>query len=199
MNQTANRFEFRAWAHDFSNIEDRIRALGQCQRNLSSQEIYIISIKDTEHNIKIRDGYLDVKRLIKTERGLEQWKPHLKEAFPLTASTLMEKVMPVLGQDDSMLITECYTAEDFLEKIVRPKSNLIVVPVHKDRSQCRLPNCAAEIVEVEVDRTTIYSIAIESIDPDVVLELVKRLKLNTYENLNYPAAIKQFLNLKPLC
>jgi hypothetical protein len=195
MDQPQPRFEFRVWADDFGDIEERIQSLGQGRRDTPSQEVYIVVTDDTQHNLKIRDGCLDVKRLLQTKYGLEQWQPCLKEAFPLPISTLQDKVLPILGAGSPALDIEPYTVKAFLEKIVQPKPNLIAVPVRKHRCQCQVANVFIEMVTVEFDDMTIQSIAIESTHPDAVLQWVKRLALDIYSNLSYPAAIQQFLNL----
>ena len=69
----------------------------------------------------------------------------------------------------------------------------MTVPIKKCRCRGRVADCSIEIVEVEVKGTKVKSIAIEAIDPDAVLELVKQLGLTRYENLSYPAAIKRML------
>ena len=50
-----------------------------------SEEIYLLAA-GSDANVKIRDGLLDIKLLEHVDaNGLEQWRPVLKEPFPLTA------------------------------------------------------------------------------------------------------------------
>ena len=195
MEQIQPRFEFRAWSDDFGTIGDNIVTLGQCRTKQPSQEIYIVSSEDIPLIVKIRGECLDIKRLIQVDRGLEQWQPCLKEGFPISLETLKEKVIPILNLEMPKAIAERYTPDDFLETVVQPSDRWVAVSVCKRRLQCWLAGGAAEIVEVEVNGTVTQTIAVESTDPDLVLDLVKRLGLDGYKNLNYPAAIEKILEI----
>ena len=195
MEKNFPRFEFRAWSQDFGTVGDRVLELSHCQDNPPTQEIYFVAISDTHHNIKIRNNYLDVKRLIQIDRGLEQWQPCLKEAFPFTGATLVEKVIPILGVEMPTSVKESYGLEDFLEQVIRIGNKWVTVSVSKCRCRGRVEECTTEIVDLDFSGTSIQSIAIESIDPDAVLDLMKQLGLDRYENLNYPAAIERILGL----
>ncbi len=53
-----------------------------------SEELYLVSAA-SDANVKIRDGLLDIKLLEHVDsNGLEQWKPVIKEPFPLKASAV---------------------------------------------------------------------------------------------------------------
>jgi len=43
---------------------------------------YLISAATDRCNAKIRNALMDIKIMIGTHRGLEQWKPVLKAGFP---------------------------------------------------------------------------------------------------------------------
>ena len=195
MEQNKHRFEFRAWSYDFGNIGSKIESISQSEIELRSQETYIISIEHSLYNIKIRDEYLDIKQLVETDRGLEHWRPYLKEAFPLTSAFLVEKVIPILGVVLPTKDILSYSAQNFMNILIQPSEKWVVVLVDKHRFKYMLENCIVEKVEVEVNNIKIISFAIESYNADSVLELVNQLEFNTYENLSYPAAIKRILGL----
>ena len=51
-----------------------------------SDELYVLSA-NAEDSVKVRDGLLDVKHLERvSDEGLQQWRPVLKAAFPLSAA-----------------------------------------------------------------------------------------------------------------
>src|SRR5512143_1289511 len=61
-----------------------------------SAEYYLLS-RASPHNVKIRGGAVEVKRLEEVHpSGLERWRPTLKAPFPLDAGSLTE-VWDVLG------------------------------------------------------------------------------------------------------
>ena len=111
MEQTQSRFEFRAWANDFGDVEGHIHTLGAFEQEKHSQEIYLVAFDEGQYNIKIRDRHLDIKRLIRVRRGLEQYQPCLKPAFPLTGLTLEQTVLPVLNINRSVANNDCWTIE----------------------------------------------------------------------------------------
>ena len=63
-----------------------MRRLSPCQLIRESDEWYIMSAVTHQNNTKIRYEMLDVKQLLRTNKGLEQWRPHLKAEFPLAAA-----------------------------------------------------------------------------------------------------------------
>ena len=77
------RYEYRAFAPNFGIVEQRLRATGCAPSIRESTEIYVVSRMDEVHNVKIRDGQLEIKVLVSESHGLEQWDPKFKLDFPL--------------------------------------------------------------------------------------------------------------------
>jgi len=75
------RYEFRAFAQNFGLVEDKIRKLSELEKFRESSEIYILSGGNNESNIKIRFNTMDIKILVKEEKGLEQWNPRMTIAL----------------------------------------------------------------------------------------------------------------------
>lgn len=76
MDETVARFEFRTFAPHMGTTEQRVRALSPCDSISESREIYLLDCENAlENNVKIRDGRLDLKRLVERRQGLERWKP----------------------------------------------------------------------------------------------------------------------------
>jgi exopolyphosphatase/guanosine-5'-triphosphate,3'-diphosphate pyrophosphatase len=76
------RWEWRTFRQDFGKAEPRLTALAP-DRVQHSAEVYVLVI-DSDANVKYRDNLLDIKQLERVnDDGLEQWRPLLKERFPL--------------------------------------------------------------------------------------------------------------------
>ena len=95
MSEIIPRWEWRSFGSHFGDAEARLKARG-ADKLQHSDEIYLLS-SVSDANVKIRDGLMDIKRLEQTDaHGFEQWRPVLKEAFPLPAAAI-EAVFAALG------------------------------------------------------------------------------------------------------
>ncbi|OOZ36424.1 hypothetical protein [Solemya velesiana gill symbiont] len=198
MNEANARYEFRAFAHDFGIVEDAIRRLASVVGYMESREIYIVSAATDEYNTKVRNALLDIKELIKCERGLEQWSPRIKRAFPLARETIEEEIHPLLGVTVTGLERHVYSLEQYLDEIVTPHPELSIVNVYKQRSEFDIDGCTTELANVYINGARIKSACLESIDPDLVLGVRERTRLNQYENVNYLLEIKRVIGMEPL-
>ena len=78
------RWEWRCFAPSLTNLA-QAASLPADAVPRDSDETYILDLSARlAQNVKIRDGVLDVKRLLQTDTaGLELWEPVLKARFPL--------------------------------------------------------------------------------------------------------------------
>ena len=89
------RWEWRTFGTDFGAADATFAAL-EPEKIQESDEIYLLS-PGTDANVKIRAGLMDIKTLEQIdEAGLEQWRPAMKETFPLPAAR-RDKVCAALG------------------------------------------------------------------------------------------------------
>ena len=72
MQEIFPRYEFRAFAQNFGLAEEKIRKLSKLDKFRESSEIYILSPDNNENNVKIRYHTLEIKVLIKEEKGLQR-------------------------------------------------------------------------------------------------------------------------------
>jgi len=80
----APRWEWRTFGAGLSDIEAKVGLTARIAPR-QSDEIYLLNFA-TPHSAKIRDGVLEVKRLLQVHSsGLEQWSPAFKARFPLSA------------------------------------------------------------------------------------------------------------------
>ena len=157
-----------------------------------SDEIYLLS-SVSDANVKIRDGLMDIKHLEQTDtHGFEQWRPVLKEAFPLPAAAI-EAVFAALGvaspHEPAPITLDQLLAE------VTSDSRLRTLEVHKDRTRYHLEGCMAELTEVVADGKTIRTIAVESEDPAHIAAALRALDLEGVENVSYPRGLKRLVEM----
>ncbi len=194
MEKIIPRWEWRTFGDKFGDAEDKIRVSGE-PRIRKSEEIYILS-KASNDNTKIRDELMDIKTLLRVnDYGLEQWTPILKEGFPIPINGLAivykawNLPFPDFQRDE-------YTFEQFIEELVKPNENLVIVNVKKERYGYLIDDAIVEIAEVEANGKHIRTIAVEHANPQLVIDTVKKLGLEGYEIVNYIKALKRLEGLK---
>jgi exopolyphosphatase/guanosine-5'-triphosphate,3'-diphosphate pyrophosphatase len=171
----APRWEWRIFGDDFGPAEQRIAAeppesIGE------SDEVYGVSLR-CDSSVKLRDERLDVKEQIAAEAdGLEQWKPVLSAAFPVTSDEAA-RVFEALGLSDPVLDRESYTALELAEAIRHATDDTRVLRVHKRRAHYTVDGCMAEISEISVGDAKTRTIAIEAEDPELVRAAVRNVGL----------------------
>ncbi len=185
------RYEFRIWAESLAPLRAKLEALGQ-PREAKSAETYLISKVTEGCNAKIRAELMDIKVLVGEYRGLEQWKPILKAGFPISQLDIASQVFPSLQVMAPTLVKSAYTFDEFLNSVVRPEPKIAVVEVTKTRYQFTIGVCAAEYSLITINGTPRDTVAVESTDPDAVLELVAKLGINE-PNVSYIREIRRIL------
>ena len=184
------RWEWRTFGAGFGEADRRFGAL-EPARAEESDELYLLS-RDTDANVKIRDGLMDVKTLEKVgAEGLEQWRPVMKASFPLPAAEAARvcaalAVAPVAGLD-------AYTLDQLQAELTRAPRQVRIVRVHKRRRRYIVSGCGAEMTDVVADGKPIRTVAIEHEDPARVLAAVREMGLDRFENVSYPRGLRQLL------
>ncbi|MGD8524016.1 MAG: hypothetical protein PVF56_22895 [Desulfobacterales bacterium] len=192
------RYEFRAFAQNFGLAEEKMRKLSKLDKFRESQEIYILSPRNNENNVKIRYHTLDIKVWVKEEKGLEQWKPRMQAEFPIMMEILRDDVFPALGTAVPQFNRSEYSLDQFLEDILIPHPELVFARVFKRRFGYSIAGCISEIAELLINGAAIKTMAVESTDIAAVRKAKEILGLNEYENINYVMAIKRILGMEPL-
>ena len=133
---------------------------------------------------------MDVKRLEHVDHhGLEQWRPVMKASFPLPAADVVT-VLEALGGPAADLERAEYTLEELFAEILRPRTDLLVVDVHKRRARFTLGGCMAELSELRTGHGATRTVAVESEDPDRVIATVRDLGLASRHNVSVPRRLK---------
>ena len=182
------RWEWRTFGRSFGEAQGRFDALSP-ERVQESDELYVLS-KTVDENVKVRDELLDVKRLEHVnDDGLEQWVPVLKEPFPLAAAEAAS-VLELLAPAVPSLERDAYTLEEFVEELVLPSADLLVVHVHKRRQRYTIGGCMTELTDLRTDAGDTRTVAVESEDADRVIATVRDLGLASFPNTSFPRGLK---------
>lgn len=192
------RFEFRAFSNSFGRVVDAIRQRSNCMGIKESRDIYLVTASNKINNVKIRDGQLDIKSLIKIEHGLEQWRPLMKLDFPAPSNLIQEDIFPALQVEIPNFSAGVINIESFLQEMVWPHRELVVATVFKRRFFFSIEECRTEITELLVNGAAIQTIAIEDEDAQKVLSAIARVGLPGFENVSYLLALQRIMGLSPL-
>jgi len=186
------RWEWRTFAASFGDADRRFRELppGEAQE---SDELYLLS-PNCDANVKIRDQLMDIKALAQVNPdGLEQWRPVMKEKFPLPAAEVAKvcaalRIAPLSPRDE-------YTLEQIHAELTHPSRGVHAVPVRKRRQRYTVGKCLAEMTELIADGHPTRTVAIEFEDAAIVLAAVQEMGLGRFENVSYPRGLKRLLGL----
>jgi exopolyphosphatase / guanosine-5'-triphosphate,3'-diphosphate pyrophosphatase len=140
--------------------------------------------------VKVRGGRMDVKELQDVnEDGLEQWKPVLKGSFPLSPADV-GTVLGALNVTVPALERPEHSLDELLSDLIEPRPELRAVKVHKHREHYTIAGCMAELSEIRTEQGAERTIAVESEDPDAVIEALRELGLAPRRNINLPRGLK---------
>jgi exopolyphosphatase/guanosine-5'-triphosphate,3'-diphosphate pyrophosphatase len=187
------RWEWRTFGQEFGIAASRFAALeaGQVQQ---SAETYLLT-DTSDANVKIRNELLDIKILEHVDQnGLEQWRPVLKETFPL-GDPAIAQLRGVLGLQRGALRPGRLSLDQLLADLASAARNVHVIGVRKTRTRYDVHGCTGEVTEVEADGQTARTIAIEDADSAKVIAVVRAMGLERYPNTSYPRGLKQLVGL----
>jgi hypothetical protein len=185
------RYEFRIWSESLSPLRAKLEAKAEA-RETKSQETYLISAVTEKCNAKIRAALMDIKVLIAEDRGLEQWKPIMKSGFPLARAVITEQIIPSLQLTPPALPRDEYTMDEFFQEVVQKEPKIAVVDVAKTRYQFNIGRCAIEYSNITINKLRRDTVAVESTDPNAVLQLVRELGINE-PNVSYIREIRRIV------
>ena len=157
-----------------------------------------MSAGNNENNTKVRDNLMDIKVFVKEEKGLEQWNPRMKGAFPMERAEIIEKVLPAFGVSAPDMGRETYSLDQFLKEVILSHNDLAAVKVFKRRFSFSINNCIAEIGDVYINGAHLQTANIESVNIEDILKAMKMTSLDEYENVNYLMAIKRVIGMEQL-
>ena len=128
------RAEFRVFGKDIiSGVQEH---MWKCKATLYAArvmptEVYFLSRRTNEANVKVRDGLLDIKTKVgETPEGYEIFQPRGKFQFPVKQAELAEILKHL--QVPLELTKDVYTLEEFIA-MAKDNPELAVVRVEKKR------------------------------------------------------------------
>jgi exopolyphosphatase / guanosine-5'-triphosphate,3'-diphosphate pyrophosphatase len=182
------RWEWRTFGSDFGAADARFAAL-EPELVQESDETYLLSpLADAA--VKIRAGLMDIKVLEQvSETGLEQWRPAMKETFPLPQGEA-DKVCAALGVSAPPPGTAAFSLDEFLAVLAAPERGVRAVAVHKRRLHYTVNECMAEVTEVIAEGQRVRTLAIETTDAERLIATVRGFGLAGRANTSYPRWLK---------
>jgi exopolyphosphatase/guanosine-5'-triphosphate,3'-diphosphate pyrophosphatase len=195
MDTIVPRWEWRSFGVEFGVADAAFAAL-EPKLVQESDETYLLS-PGTDAAVKIRAGLMDIKVLEQVnEAGLEQWRPVMKEAFPLprgeadkVCAALRVSAPPAPGKD-------AFSLDEFLAVLVAPERGVRAIAVHKHRVHYTVNECMSEVTEVVAEGRRVRTLAIEAADAERVVATVNDLGLSGRENTSYPRWLKATLSME---
>lgn len=192
------RFEFRAFGQNFDNAAKRMARLSvpvpEKIWERQSDEIYILSKTIDNSSVKIRDGKIDIKKLITSVEGFEQWEPVVKATFPVESELLATIVFPALNVNYQQSNKNSYTYEEFVA-LVHKFPDLLAVNVNKQRFAYMVNDTICEVAKVLINGAEIKTISSESTEIEQIKKTVSAIGLEGIENVNYLQALKRVVGM----
>jgi hypothetical protein len=152
--------------------------------------------KGPVNNIKIRDDRLELKKLKERYQGLERWEPAGQWRFPLSLDTI-QNLWADVALERTLTGSANLSCNELIH-LVEENSRLRYVNVHKRRYRFTLKGCDAEMDRLLIEGHTLESCAVESGDPQSVLDVLNDLELSEDINCSYPRLLCQSMGLQCL-
>jgi len=187
------RWEWRTFGDNFGVSEDKIKAYELANFKKSSEK-YILS-RNSNENCKVRDELMDIKSLKQINADkLEQWYPTLKEGFPLSQETITMLCKDFFKVEVPAMDKEAYDFEAYIA-LCKTVKDLVVVDVYKERSIYVINEAIVEIAETTFNGVPMRTICVEHTDPENVINVVRMLGADHFENINYIQAMKKAVGI----
>jgi hypothetical protein len=197
------RFEFRTFGQNFDTAAKRMSRLSmpvpEEYWERFSDEMYIVASINNVHNVKIREDKLDIKTLLQTVEGFEQWYPLMTGDFPITVEVLEKDIFQPFQVSIPRFMKKTYSYDEFME-IIQEHPDLQLVHVHKQRFGYLVNDTLCEMGVVLINGAKVLTISSESTDIEAIKKTIKDIGLEGIENINYLQAIKRVIGMidKPL-
>ena len=180
------RFEYRIWGEAFP-------ALPAPDGETVSREVYLLPAAGAEVNVKLRGDALEVKRLLGTRAGLQEWLPALRCPLPLPAAVIEQELCPAHGAAPPRLMQASYPLERFLDEVASTLQGVRVVALEKQRRAFEVAGSRAERTRVKVGEVTLESVAVEAERFEAAAAATDQLGLRRAPNVDYVSALGQLL------
>jgi hypothetical protein len=191
------RFEFRLVAPDLEETARRLCGDPIASPGDESLETYLLVPQRGDINLKIRDGALDLKLLLRHDRGLEQWRPGFRIGLPASSGVIQMRLAALTGRPLGPRSAD-WDAAGLVHRLVADDIGFTAINVFKRRWRLTTDDCQAEIVDLWINGARQQSIALEAAAADAVLDRLQSLDIADQSNVNYVLAIERVLGQAPL-
>ncbi len=158
------------------------------------EEVYFLSSKTNEANVKVRGGLLDIKTKVgETSEGYEIFQPRGKFNFPVKRDELAEILRHLRVPME--LDRDTYTLDQFVE-MAKASPDLAVVKVEKKRFGFSVDGIICEFAYVWFNGALVETACCESENYAGMRKAVAALGIENLPNTNYLKAAKQVLGMK---
>lgn len=185
------RFEYRIFGKDLNAekayLEKHYKSIGEKE----TQEVYLLSKKTHEYNIKIKDNKLDVKILNASIENFEQWDLLYKKDFPVQGACLNFLFKREIASPD------LYLSKTAVKAFVSTKEYMKLVFLKKKRTLFEEGEVRGEFAVVEVENKIFHTVAFESYSLKNLKKATKELDLENSENINYYKFLQELAWAKP--
>ena len=189
------RAEFRVFGQGMIGLVKKTmwKAQAKLLKVHRSEEIYILSSHTNEANVKIRDGLLDIKTKVgETDAGYEIFQPRGKFHFPVKQEQL--KAILANLKVSVALTEESYSFDDFLN-LIRKTEGLAAVDVQKERYGFSVDGVICEYAKILLNGAMIETACAESEDYAAMEQVIEKLEIGDFENVNYLKAAKKVIGM----
>ena len=198
-----NRYEFRSFGQDFEKQGKRMARLSapvpEELWERTSDELYVVCRSSDTMNIKIRAQKLDIKSLVKTEQGLEQWQPVLQCKFPAVSKQVYQQLFEPLNIQFPHKGKKEVTYEELMS-LFATNPVFQFARLRKQRFAYLVDNVICETGIILINGARVNTISAESESLPQLQRVIEMIGLNGIENINYVQAIKRVTGIinKPL-
>jgi hypothetical protein len=161
---------------------------------VDSHEITILCLKSL-HNVLITQDAIDLKwRKQVGPGGLELWDTVLRAAFPCPAEQVL-RLFEAWALPAPRLLRTHYNQIQLLEEVIPQNPELRAVEFDRRTKGFLLDGASCELTELSTGRVKVESFSIEHEDPELTLQVIHRLGLQSRTNTCYPLGLKTALHL----
>jgi hypothetical protein len=178
-------------------VRSRLRRLGVDRGRTTQRKLYLLGARP-DVNLKVRDGRLEVKRLVARSGALERWQAAEKRPLPLDPDWARRALPALLGVSELPGLGEApLSLRALVLRVVLASPRIEVVSVQERRHRFDVgPEVQAEIGEARVSGLPVETAAVEGERPGAVRRVALRLGLDPSANTSWPVALRT-LGLAP--
>lgn len=187
------RWEWRTFAPSLARVREQVSGVTIAPLEARS-ETYLLCLRSS-HSAKLRSNGFQLKwRKQLDPEGLELWDPILKSPFPVTPS-FVACIFEAWGFSNLSLPEGDLERGPFLAALRELVPTLRCVDVVKQHECFLLDGAACKFTRFAGLGTELESFCIEHEDPEILKPVLRRLGLDTHENINVPKGLKRALGL----